>query len=170
MNVWTHQPGFPLITLRIAGEDGDEGDDESRPLRLTAQQVGQRRTCDRMLPSNHRMLPSNCCSCAADGPIPDSENLQHRSVNLLQKALACSDLSEMPVMHRSPLRLDSSWPATAAPAAAAAANAARGGCRWRTSQAAPLATTSAPLHGSCWTTVPQVNSSLVRETRHWAEC
>jgi hypothetical protein len=50
MDAWTHQPGFPLITLRIVGQDGEAEDDDSNdddqgvgssaPLRLTAQQVG----------------------------------------------------------------------------------------------------------------------------------
>jgi hypothetical protein len=50
MDAWAHQPGFPLITLRIAGQNGEAADDDSdddddqgasssAPLRLTAQQV-----------------------------------------------------------------------------------------------------------------------------------
>ena len=59
MDAWAHQPGFPLVTLRIAGQDGNAADDDSddddddqgpssaAPLRLTAQQVvvvGMQRT------------------------------------------------------------------------------------------------------------------------------
>ena len=137
MDAWAHQPGFPLITLRIAGQDGQAADDDSAdddddrgssstaPLRLTAQQVSG--SCKQRL-------------------------LSHLLVCLLvrwqQQCVRCSC--------RRRLHLDSSWRA-AAPATAA--RGARGGCRWPTSQGAQAATRSAPPAGWSWTTARQVPAS-----------
>ena len=137
MDGWAKQPGFPLITLRIARQDGKAADDDSEdddddqaasssaPLRLTAQQVG-------VVGILHTF------AAYLAGPTAAARRQKYWT-------RACSS--------RRHLRPDSSWRA-AAPATAAPGG--HGGCRWRTSQGAQAATRSAPPAGWCWTPARQV--------------
>lgn len=64
MDAWTHQAGFPLVTLRVAGGDEAGDGNSSAPLRLTAEQVQWNRCAAACMPNGAwDMPPCNFSRC-----------------------------------------------------------------------------------------------------------